>query len=70
MSINWHTKSQGPKTKCVNFSRGRIDSYLAHSLTVYCGQNCEKNCGIFFCKNCEIAKNCGNNYEKKVEKVV
>ena len=31
MSINWHTKSQGPKTKCVNFSKGRIDPYLAHT---------------------------------------
>ena len=31
MSINWHTKSQGPKTKCVNFSKGRIDHYLAHT---------------------------------------
>ena len=31
MSMNWHTKSQGPKTKCVNFSKGRIDPYLAHT---------------------------------------
>ena len=26
MSINWHTKSQGPKKKCAHFSRGRIHS--------------------------------------------
>ena len=26
MSINWHTKSQGPKKKCTHFSRGRIHS--------------------------------------------
>ena len=26
MSINWHTKSQGPKKKCIHFSRGRIHS--------------------------------------------
>ena len=28
MSINWHTKSQGPKKKCAHFSRGsgRINS--------------------------------------------
>ena len=26
MSINWHTKSQGPKTKCFYFSRVRIHS--------------------------------------------
>ena len=29
MSINWHTKSQGPKKKCIHFSRGRIHSYPA-----------------------------------------
>ena len=29
MSINWHTKSQGPKKKCTNFFRGRIHSCLA-----------------------------------------
>ena len=26
MSINWHTKSQGPKKKCTHFSRGRNPS--------------------------------------------
>ena len=26
ISINWHTKSQGPMKKCVHFSRGRIHS--------------------------------------------
>ena len=29
ISMNWHTKSQGPKKKCANFSRGRIHSYSA-----------------------------------------
>ena len=29
MSVNWHTKSQGPKKKCTNFFRGRIQSCLA-----------------------------------------
>ena len=31
MSINWHTKSQGPKKKCDNFSRGRINPWPAHT---------------------------------------
>ena len=31
MSINWHTKSQGPKTKCVHFSKGRILPYPVHT---------------------------------------
>ena len=31
MSINWHTKSQGPKKKCIHFSRGRINPWPAHT---------------------------------------
>ena len=31
MSMNWHTKSQGPKKKCNNFSRGRINPWPAHT---------------------------------------
>ena len=27
MSINWHTKSQGLKKKCISFSKGRINPW-------------------------------------------
>ena len=31
MSINWHTKSQGPKKKLIYSSRGRINPWPAHT---------------------------------------
>ena len=31
LSINWHTKSQGPKKKCTRFTRGRIHPCPAHT---------------------------------------
>ena len=31
MSTKWHTKSQGPKKKCIHFSRGRINPWPAHT---------------------------------------
>ena len=37
MYINWHTKSQGPKKKCIHFFRGRINHCPAHTAC---------NCGI------------------------
>ena len=48
MSINWHTKSQGHMTKCVHFSRGRIDPYLAHTARTKVFEfNCMYNVSIF-----------------------
>ena len=34
MSIDWHTTSQGPKKKCVHFSRGRINPWSVHTAYV------------------------------------
>ena len=30
ISIDWYTKGQGPKKKCINFSRGRLNPFFAH----------------------------------------
>ena len=35
ISINWHTKSQRPKKKCIHFSRGRINPCLARTACNY-----------------------------------
>ena len=34
ISINWHTKSQGPEKKCICFTRGRINTCPAHTTFV------------------------------------
>ena len=35
MSMGWHTKSQGPKKKCIHFAKRRIDPCPAHTARNY-----------------------------------
>ena len=39
ISINWHTKSQGPKKKCIHFSSGRIKPYRPIPLVIAIKEN-------------------------------